>query len=193
VAEAGERLGLLLMRAGIITERQLADAMEIHKLTGSPLGKVLVDLGYATQGGILSVMAKQIGIPYIDFAEKRPDANAIALVPRELATRYTLMPVAIEDDRLVVAMADPQNVLALDDLRIITGYEITPAISTKDGIVAAVEEFYKVATTMTDAEMDTGSEPDVMSLENLTEVTDEAPIVKLVNNIITASTACSTR
>ena len=189
MAEAGERLGLLLMRAGIITERQLADAMEIHKLTGSPLGKVLVDLGYATQGGILSVMAKQIGIPYIDFAEKRPDANAIALVPRELATRYTLMPVAIEDDRLVVAMADPQNVLALDDLRIITGYEITPAISTKDGIVAAVEEFYKVATTMTDAEMDTGSEPDVMSLENLTEVTDEAPIVKLVNYIINRAVA----
>jgi len=86
VAEASERLGMLLLRAGIITERQLADAIEIHKVTGSPLGRVLVDLGYATQGGILSVMAKQIGIPYIDFSVKRPDANAIALVPRELAT-----------------------------------------------------------------------------------------------------------
>ena len=184
MAEAGERLGLLLMRAGIITERQLADALEIHKVTGSPLGKVLVDLGYATQGGILSVMAKQIGIPYINFAEQRPDANAIAVVPRDLAVRYTLMPMEIADDRLVVAMADPQNVLALDDLRIITGYEIQPAISTKDDIVAAVEEYYKVATTISDDDLADGDDLTDMLLENLTEVTDDAPVVKLVNFII---------
>ena len=63
MAEAGERLGLLLMKAGIISERQLDDALEVHKATGSPLGRVLVDLGYATQGAILSVMARQIGHP----------------------------------------------------------------------------------------------------------------------------------
>ncbi|MRS13143.1 MAG: type II secretion system protein GspE [Actinobacteria bacterium] len=177
------------MRAGIITERQLTDALEVHKATGSPLGRVLVDLGYATQGGILSVMAKQIGIPYIDFSTQRPDANAVAAVPKDLAVRYTLMPVTIEDDQLVVAMADPQNVLALDDLRIITGYEIKPAISTKDDIVAAVEEFYKVATTLSDQDMGGVEDLEVMSLEDLTEVTDEAPIVKLVNYIINKAVA----
>ena len=189
MAEAGERLGMLLLRAGIITERQLADAIEIHKVTGSPLGKVLVDLGYATQGGILSVMAKQIGIPYIDFSVKRPDANAIALVPRELAIRYTLMPIEIEDDHLVVAMADPQNVLALDDLRIITGYEIAPAISTKDSIVAAVDEFYKVATTMSEEDLDAGGDTVELTLEDMTEITDDAPVVKLVNYIINRAVA----
>ncbi len=189
MAEAGQRLGVLLMRAGIITERQLNDALEVHKATGSPLGRVLVDLGYATQGGILSVMAKQIGIPYIDFSVTSPDANAIAVVPKDLATRYTLMPVEIVDDELVVAMADPQNVLALDDLRIITGYEIKPAISTKDDIVAAVQEFYKVAATLSDDEMRGADELEGMSLENLTEVTDEAPIVKLVNFIINKAVA----
>ncbi|WP_323748486.1 GspE/PulE family protein [Anaerosoma tenue] len=189
MAEAGERLGMLLLRAGIITERQLADAIEIHKVTGSPLGKVLVDLGYATQGGILSVMAKQIGIPYIDFSVKRPDANAIALVPRELAIRYTLMPIEIEDDHLVVAMADPQNVLALDDLRIITGYEIAPAISTKDSIVAAVDEFYKVATTMSEEDLDAGGDTAELTLEDMTEITDDAPVVKLVNYIINRAVA----
>lgn len=177
------------MRAGIITERQLTDALEVHKATGSPLGRVLVDLGYATNGAILSVMAKQIGIEYIDFSVRRPDANAIAIVPKDLAVRYTLMPVEIVDDRLVVAMADPQNVLALDDLRIITGYEIKPAISTKDDIVAAVDEFYKVAQTMTDDELTTADELDGMSLADLTEVTDEAPIVKLVNYIINKAVA----
>jgi type IV pilus assembly protein PilB len=184
VAEAGQRLGVLLMRAGIITERQLTDALEVHKATGSPLGRVLVDLGYATQGAILSVMAKQIGIPYIDFSTTRPDANAVAAVPRDLAVRYTLMPVEVDDGQLVVAMADPQNVLALDDLRIITGYEIKPAISTRDDIAAAVDEYYKVASTVSDDELDAGEDLDVVSLEDLTEVTDEAPIVKLVNYII---------
>jgi len=180
---------MLLLRAGIITERQLADAIEIRKVTGSPLGRVLVDLGYATQGGILSVMAKQIGIPYIDFSMKRPDANAIALVPRELATRYTLMPIEIDDGHLVVAMADPQNVLALDDLRIITGYEITPAISTKDDIVAAVDEYYKVATTMSEQDLDSGAESAELTLEDITEITDDAPVVKLVNYIINRAVA----
>jgi type IV pilus assembly protein PilB len=184
VAEAGQRLGQLLMRAGVITERQLNDAMEVHKATGSPLGRVLVDLGYATQGAILSVMARQIGIPYIDFAEKKPDPSAVAIVPRELASRYTLMPVEFdEDNHLVVAMADPQNVLALDDLRIITGYEIRPAISTKDDILAAVEDYYKVAEHV-DTDFLDGDESDEIDLKSLTEVSDEAPIVKLVNYII---------
>ena len=133
------------MRAGIISDRQLSDALEVHNATGSPLGRVLVDLGYATQGAILSVMAQQIGIEYIDFADRKPELNAVAAVPKELAERYTLMPVSLDGNELVVAMADPQNVLALDDLRIITGFDINPAISTRDDIVAAIEEYYKQA------------------------------------------------
>jgi len=173
------------MRAGVITERQLNDALEVHKATGSPLGRVLVDLGYATQGAILAVMARQIGIPYIDFSERKPDANAISVVPRDLAERYTLMPVDIdEDNHLVVAMADPQNVLALDDLRIITGYEIRPAISTKDDIVAAIEDYYKVAEHVDADQFMSTDDLEQPDLETLTEVSDEAPIVKLVNYII---------
>ncbi len=185
MAEAGQRLGQLLMRAGIITDRQLTDALEVHNATGSPLGRVLVDLGYATQGAILSVMAAQIGIRYIDFEEYKPDPNAIAVVPKELAERYTLMPIEInEAGDLVVAMADPQNVLALDDLRIMTGYEIQPAISTKDDIINAIDEFYKVAEE-TDSDQFIGTdEVDEDELASLTDVTSDAPIVKLVNYII---------
>jgi len=189
VAEAGERLGQLLMRAGIITDRQLNDALEVHGATGSPLGRVLVDLGYATQGAILSVMAKQIGIEYIDFTDRHPEPLAVAAVPKELAERYTLMPVAITDNTLLVAMADPQNVLALDDLRIITNYEIRSAISTKDDIVAAIAEYYKVAEERDDNDF-LGTE-DVSSdeLSELTDVTSEAPAVKLVNYIIQKAVA----
>lgn len=177
-----------MVRAGIITERQLNDALEVHKATGSPLGRVLVDLGYASQGAILSVMARQIGIPYIDFAQQKPDPAAIAVVPKDLANRYTLMPVEFDEEgRLVVAMADPHNVLALDDLRIITGYEIKPGISTKDDIVAAINEYYRIAEQI---DVDAGAvEEEEIDLSQLTELVDEAPIVKLVNYIINKAVA----
>jgi type IV pilus assembly protein PilB len=190
VAETGQRLGQLLMRAGIITEKQLNDALEVYRATGSPIGRVLVDLGYASQGAILSVMARQIGIEYIDFAERRPDPAAVALVSRDLASRYILMPIEVQDNVLVVAMADPQNVLALDDLRIITGHEIKPAISTKDDILAAIEEYYKVAEHE-DTDLLTGTDEfgGEQELDQITDVVEEAPAVKLVNYIIQKAVA----
>ncbi|PKQ16180.1 MAG: type II secretion system protein GspE [Actinobacteria bacterium HGW-Actinobacteria-7] len=189
VAEAGQRLGQLLMRAGIITDKQLNDALEVYRATGSPLGRVLVDLGYATQGAILSVMAKQIGIEYIDFADRRPEPAAIAAVPKELAQRYTLMPVSITDGTLLVAMADPQNVLALDDLRIITNYDIKPAISTKDDIISTIEEYYKLAEHREDNDFIGTEDVGDNLLAELTDVTSEAPAVKLVNYIIQKAVA----
>ena len=189
MAEAGQRLGQLLMRAGVITEAQLNDALEVHRAAGSPIGCVLVDMGYATQGAILSVMAKQIGIEYIDFAERRPQPDAIALVAREMATRYTLMPVEATDGVLLVAMADPQNVLALDDLRILTGHDIKPAISTKDDIVAAIEEFYNVAEHRDEDSFAGTDEISGDELDDLTGVESEAPAVKLVNYIVQKAVA----
>ncbi|MCL4554391.1 MAG: Flp pilus assembly complex ATPase component TadA [Actinobacteria bacterium] len=190
LAESGQRLGQLLVRAGVISDKQLSDAIQVHTATGSPLGRVLVDLGYATQGAILAVMATQIGIPYIDFSQRRPDPVAVTLVPKELAQRYALMPVGIsEEGELIIAMADPKNVLALDDLKIITGHEIKPAISTKDEIMAAIEEHYQVAEH---TEMDTfigTDEMDHAELDALTDVTSEAPIVKLVNFVIQKAVA----
>jgi type IV pilus assembly protein PilB len=146
-------------------------------------------LGYASQGAVLSVMAKQIGIEYIDFGERRPEPDAIAAVPKELAQRYTLMPVCITENTLLVAMADPQNVLALDDLRILTNYDIKPAISTKDDIVATIDEYYKLAEHREDdgfiGTEDVGDD----LLAELTDVQSEAPAVKLVNYIIQKAVA----
>jgi type IV pilus assembly protein PilB len=184
VAQAGERLGHILLRAGVITDTQLNDALQVHKATGHPLGRVLVDLGYASNGDILAVVARQMGLPYVDFSTRRPEADAVAVVPKELAVRFALMPVSIDDHgRLVVAMADPQNLLALDDLRIVTGYDVVPAISTKDDIAAAIEECYKVAEHVDD---DFGADDlmDSADLSSMTEVTQEAPVVKLVNYIM---------
>ena len=188
MAETGQRLGQLLMRAGIITEKQLNDALEVYRATGSPIGRVLVDLGYASQGAILSVMARQIGIEYIDFAERHPEPAAVSLVSRELAARYTLMPIQVDDGVLVVAMADPQNVLALDDLRIITGHDIRPAISTKEDILGAIEEYYKVAETVGEDIYNGFEELPDLDLDEM-DAEDDSPAVKLVNYIIQKAVA----
>ena len=189
VATTGRRLGELLVRAGIISESQLNDAVEMNRATGTPMGRVLVDLGYATQAAVLSVMARQIGIEYVDFSERKVEPSAIAAVPRELAVRYALMPVEIRDNALVVAMADPQNVLALDDLRIITGFDIVPAISTRDDIVAAINELYKEAEQVEGDEFIGSEDLSDDELSTITDVQSEAPTVKLVNYIIQKAVA----
>jgi type IV pilus assembly protein PilB len=176
----------MLVAAGVIDEVQLNDALEVQKATGGQLGRVLVELGHASQASILAILAEQIGIPFFDLAKKHPDPTAVAVVPRDLAIRYALMPVGFDDrGRLMVAMADPQNVLALDDLRIITGYDCVPAIATRDDIMAAIEESYGAAARMGERDLVSealGAETDA---SKMAEVTAETPIVKLVNFIIT--------
>ena len=176
------RLGQMLVDSGVVTEAQLADALEIQKAKGGQLGRVLVDLGFATQASILQILADQIGIRFVEFKDIHPDANAVAAVPRELAVRYTLMPVGFDEKgRLVVAMADPQNVLALDDLRIVTGFDCMPAIATREDITSQIEESYRVAAHVTEDMEEAFSD----ELVGLSEVTSDAPIVKLVNFMIT--------
>jgi type IV pilus assembly protein PilB len=184
---ATKRLGEMLVAAGVIDEVQLNDALEVQKATGGQLGRVLVELGYATQAAILAILAEQIGIPFVDLSQKHPDPTAIAVVPRDLATRYTLMPIGFDErGRLIVAMADPQNVLAIDDLRIITGYDCIPAIATRDDIMNTIEDAYGAAARLTQTELVSddlgGAETDI---SKIAEVTSDTPIVKLVNFIIT--------
>ena len=178
----------MLVEAGVIDDVQLNDALEVQKATGGQLGKVLVELGYASQAAILAILAEQVGIPFIDLAARRPDPTSVAVVPRDLANRYALMPVGFDErGRLIVAMADPQNVLALDDLRLITGYDCVPAIATRDDIMNAIEESYGSHERLAERELisaDLGGGVDT-DLSKLSEVTADTPIVKLVNFIIT--------
>ncbi|MCL2503556.1 MAG: Flp pilus assembly complex ATPase component TadA, partial [Coriobacteriia bacterium] len=152
--------------------------------TGNPIGRVLVELGYVSQPELLRVMSRQMGANYIDFEEQPPEIGAIAAVPREMAERHTLMPVSVSDGSILVAMADPQNIMALDDLRMATGLEVKAAVATKDSIVDAIKEYYKEAEQSED---DLFSGSDSLSdtdLESLTDVESESPAVKLVNFII---------
>ncbi|MGV8082433.1 MAG: GspE/PulE family protein [Coriobacteriia bacterium] len=183
MAEAGQRLGEILVRSRVITRQQRDDALEVHYITGQPLGKVLVDFGYVSNSQVLSVVAYQLGIEYIDFSERSPEASAVASVPRDVATRYTLVPVEIRDDAITVAMADPQDVMALDHVRMATGLQVKPAIATRDDIVEAIRMHYRMAehdeSVFADADDLSADE-----IEGLAGSDSDAPAVKLVNYMI---------
>ena len=176
-----EKLGQILVKNKIITEEQLQQALDKQDETGESLGRVLIDMKIVSEGALTSILARQIGLKYVDLANYDVDISASSLVDAEVARRYTLIPVGFDGDRLMVAMADPTNVFALDDVRIMTGMEIEPMVATKEDIVSAINRYCR-----TEADMDLTAEDITEDLEELGEEAegDDAPIVKYVNLLI---------
>lgn len=181
-----DRLGRLLLENKLISESQLDEALAEQQVSGKSLGRVCIDMGMLTEGQLTCVLAEQIGIKYIDLNSFPIDPEAANLIDTGLAKRYTVCPIEFEDGKIVVAMADPTNVFALDDIRIMTGMEVTPVVCTRDDIGAAIDRYIHSATDMEEAfdelpSLDEEEQPE----EDLKEAGEEAPIVKYVNLIIT--------
>jgi len=177
-----EKLGQILIRNRIITEDQLEEALAKQRESGDSLGRVLIELKMVSEGALTSILARQIGLKYIDLANYDIDISASSLVDAEVARRYTLIPIGFEDGRLMIAMADPTNVFALDDVRIMTGMEIEPLVATKEDIISAINRFCRAdadaqlsVDDITEEASDNGQEAEI----------DDAPIVKYVNLLIT--------
>jgi len=177
-----EKLGQILIRNRIITEDQLEEALAKQRESGNSLGRVLIELKMVSEGALTSILARQIGLKYIDLANYDIDISASSLVDAEVARRYTLIPIGFEDGRLMIAMADPTNVFALDDVRIMTGMEIEPLVATKEDIISAINRFCRAdadaqlsVDDITEEASDNGQEAEI----------DDAPIVKYVNLLIT--------
>jgi type IV pilus assembly protein PilB len=176
-----EKLGQILVKNKIITDEQLQQALDKQNESGESLGRVLIDMKIVSEGALTSILARQIGLKYVDLANYDVDISASSLVDAEVARRYTLIPVGFDGDKLMVAMADPTNVFALDDVRIMTGMEIEPMVATKEDIVSAINRYCR-----TEADMDLTAEDISEDLEELGEEAegDDAPIVKYVNLLI---------
>lgn len=188
---ATEKIGELLLTAGVIEERQLCDAIEIHRATGEHLARILVDLHFTTDVQIIQELAAEIGTGYLDMSITEASPNAIAAVPEDLARRYHIIPIEIEEDTLVVAMASPDNLIAIDDLRISTGFNIQPVIAKEADLMAAMSKYY-VEEQMVDEVIDRvgGVSDDTQGIAVSTyEISDEdeAPVVKLVNMLLAES------
>lgn len=178
-----EKLGQILLKNRIITEEQLEQALERQRETGEPLGRVLVDMKIVSEGALTSILARQIGLRYVDLANYDVDITAPSLVDAEVARRYTLIPIGFEGDKLLVAMADPTNVFALDDIRIMTGMDVEPVVATKEDIIAAINRYCRTEADF-DLSADEFAEKEAEEAAEAAEAED-APIVKYVNLLIT--------
>lgn len=172
-------LGRILLRQNLITDEDLAKALLEQEKNGKPLGRILIEMGVIQEEALIAVLALQAGIPFVDLTEVTIDRTAIALVDEKVARKWNIIPVAFEEDHLIVAMNNPANVMAIDEIRIKTGYSVTPVVSTKSDISEAINQQYGMAFNI--EETDVSMEAEGLDIK---EVVEDAPIVKLANLII---------
>ncbi len=192
-------IGQALLEKGLITQAQLDEALKVQKNTTEQLGRILVDLGHVTERDVLRAHAEQLGIPFLELGQISVDEDVAKAIPQSVVQRYNAVPIRRSGNRLTVAMTDPQNVFALDDIRLITGYEIDPMLATPDDISALLssaddgvgQEEIDTALQALDGSIDTavaedmdlasaGAEEDV----GRAQMEDEAPIIRVVNVVI---------
>jgi len=192
---ATERLGELLVREKLITVDQLEKAIQDTRTTGARLGSSLAKLGYLGEKEFLGFLSNQYGIPAIDLNEFEVDRDVLDLVTRELCMKYMIIPVNRAGNTLIVAVSDPSNMSALEDLRFITGYNIEMVVASEESIKKAMDKFYDTGIQVSETLDDFTDNLEVMTKEEELDVKDlekgaeDAPIVKLVNMIMTDALA----
>lgn len=188
---AQRRLGQILVDLGYLTEDQLWDVLEEQKQTqGEIIGQVAIRMGFVNEGQVTEALAEQWGMPVVNLAETTIPAKALELVPQTMADVYKIVPISLKDNVLTVAMADPQNLGALDDLRSMLGVEVRGAVSNAKDVDAAIARQYAgreesiediISKLEEDAPENSGHNDRV---HDLSPDGDEAPIRKLLNMIL---------
>jgi type IV pilus assembly protein PilB len=181
-----EQLGVVLVKSGIITIDQLSQALGSAQQRGCNLARVLVEDKLITEEQFVSTLAEQLGLEFVDLADYPVDAAAARLVPETLARRYLALPIGWWEDRLIVAMADPSNVFAIDDIRTVTGADIRQVVATAEAVTAAINKYHRKdseAEHISAAASASSTDGDER-LSNIKEVHEDAPIVRLVDLII---------
>jgi type IV pilus assembly protein PilB len=188
VKRKSKQLGQILIELGLITPEQLDTALEEHQKTPKALGRVLIDLGMIKEADLVRALAEQVGLEFVDLTDTQIDPASTALLPEALARRYRALPIGERDDKLLVAMSDPANVYALDDIRTITGRDVQPVVATSADVEQAIQKFAGLDSHVEAlaAEAAEGTDEQEIDLEAALE---DAPIVKLVNAIMTQAVA----
>ena len=191
------KLGETLVNNKTITPEQLSSALEEQEKTGRMMGSVLVGMGALKDSDLLQYLSEQHGVPSIKLSEFQIDPEVLKIIPAGVASKYQVMPISAKDSTLTVAMIDPGNIFALDDIKFLTGYRVEALIAAETSVNKAIEEYYKV-DEVTDADylddllagletegveyLESNENVDLSSLEQESE---EAPVIKLVNGILT--------
>jgi type IV pilus assembly protein PilB len=186
-----KKLGHILVEEGLISPENLERALLEQSRTDQLLGRILIDMKMVKEADLMAALAKQIGFTFVDLSDFTIDPSAASLIPEQVARRYRAIPIGYEENRLVVAMADPANLFALDDIRTITGMEVQPVVATAGDIEAATRKYshaeqnvQKMATEASEAAKD-----DDFDAIRAAAAVEEGPIVKMVNMLISQALA----
>ncbi|MBI5197099.1 MAG: type IV-A pilus assembly ATPase PilB [Nitrospirae bacterium] len=190
------KLGRMLVNAKLITEEQLEKTLAMQQKEGGRLGSLLMKLGYIREEDLLQFLSKQYSVPAVDLSHMEVDPSVIRLIPAEIVQKYMVIPVRRTGTIVTLAMVDPSNVFAIDDIKFLTGYEIEPVVSSESAISVAMVKYYdtggvdihQVLKGMegSDESLNIMAEEDEeVDLRELKEAVEEAPVVKLVNLILT--------
>src|SRR2546422_5727491 len=184
VKRKAKQLGQILLEQGLITPEQLEQALEEHRKTPKSLGRVLIDFGMIRESDLVRALAEQVGLEFVDLNEYQIDPSATTLLPEALARRYRAIPIGDRDGKLLVAMSDPANVYALDDIRAITSRDVQPVVATAADVEQAIQKFAGMDGQV-EALATAASDQYETDDETLEAALEEAPIVKLVTAIMT--------
>ena len=136
------RLGEILLKESLITQDQLDKALEFQRSNGGKLGSCLTKIGYITDDEITGVLSRQYGVPSINLKYYEVDPNVIKLIPQDTALRYQVVPLSRVGSTLTIAMTDPTNVFAMDDIKFMTGFNVEPVVASETAIAEAITKFY---------------------------------------------------
>ncbi len=186
-APSEKRLGDLLLADGVVTEEQLAAALVEQRNTGERLGRILVSRRFITDVQLVAGLALQDGLAFVDLDEHVPDFTASRLVRESFARRHRVLAIGWEENRLVVAMVNPVDVFALDDIRSMTGHDVKPVMAEAGQLVRAIDRVWnsKAEDMMRQASDSAEEEALASPLSNLREAAEDAPVVMFVNELIT--------
>ncbi len=192
------KIGEFLLKANLINQQQLAKALDEQKSIGGRIGEHLIRLGYVTEEDILDCLSQQYGVPSINLRHFEIDESIIRLIPADVARKYQFIPVSKTGATLTVAMGDPTNVFAMDDITFITGYRVEPVVASEEALREAIDKYYGTShslelkkvmedlQTVDDASLEVLEEEDqVPDVTDLEASADEAPVVRLVNLMLT--------
>ncbi|HYG98630.1 MAG TPA: type IV-A pilus assembly ATPase PilB [Terriglobales bacterium] len=193
-----QRIGDLLVKEKAITSEQLSEALKVQKESGARLGSVLVKLGFLSEDDVTNFLSRQYGVPAINLAYFEIDPHVVKLIPYETARRYQVLPISRVGASLTLAMVDPTNVFAMDDIKFMTGLNIEPVVASENSILERIDKFYNSTPEedlnsvmqsfdeISDADIEQlQAEEQEVLLSELEKAADEAPIVKLVNIVLT--------
>ncbi len=193
------RLGEILLKESLITQEQLQKALDFQRANGGKLGSCLTKMGFITDDDITGVLSRQYGVPSINLKFYEIDPNVIKLIPQDTALRYQVIPLSRVGSVLTIAMTDPTNVFAMDDIKFMTGFNVEPVVASESAIGEAITRFYggsdgdseelskMMKDLVDDEELELAAEEAELDAASLEKAAEEAPIIKLVNLILTDS------